>query len=138
MSTEELFNKEDLQNGYMIREGLKPFGVRAISNYVIMVKLKKAIKKATPGEMAEANKRVFGDKLPLKDFQINYNSLLRVLEIEDDVHIQRSLYVCQQEGIVESIMCILKKKVCPYDKKFLRSFFLSPSDLRHVSMDDFE
>jgi hypothetical protein len=137
-TSEGLFDKEDLHNRFIIRKGLKPYGARAISNYVLMVKLKKAIKKATAKEMGEANTRVFGATLPLKDFQINYTSLMRVLEIEEDVQIQRCVYILQQEGIVEAIMCLLKKRTCLRDQKFLRNYFLSPSDVSYLSMDDFE
>ncbi|CAN5730151.1 hypothetical protein BH11BAC7_BH11BAC7_21420 [soil metagenome] len=135
---ESKFDKEDLYNRFIVKNGLSVSSPRAISPYIMMVKLKKAIKKATPQEMEEVNNRVFGTNDPLKHFKIDFSSLMMRLELEDDEHVLKSLYVTQREGIVEGIMCILKKKYWNYDQKFLREYFLSPTIMPNLSMDDFE
>jgi hypothetical protein len=137
-SGERLFDKEDLFGRFIIKGGYRKSGSNSISPYVTMVKLKKAINRASDIEMEQVNRTVFGEKLPFKDHQIHKIELVRMLEVEEDGHTMKCLYVAQEIGIVDAMLCLLKKKEFNLDQKILRDYFLNPGELPNLSMDDFE
>src|SRR6476620_1608061 len=130
---EGMFDKHDLYNRFIIKSGYRKNGSNSISPYVTMVKLKKAINRASEQEMEEVNRFVFGDTLPFKDHCIHKIELVRMLEVEDDNNVMRSLYLAQEVGIVDAILCLIKKKNYNLDQRFLRDYFLNPGELPNVS-----
>lgn len=122
MNNDSIFDDHDAHNRFIALNGFHENNGIEISGYITQVKVKKLIRKVTDNELDELNELVFGKRLN-KFNSITREKLISSLDSMPHIRLLRTLYVREQEGAVDSLLCLLNKKKFPYDGRFLIRYF---------------
>ena len=136
MNTDELLDKEDLLNRFIVVSGLKRKNRRDVSIYVAFVKLKKIFNHISEEDFDRINKMRNGINAPFKEFLISQKSIIRILDSVSHDLLLKCLYVAQIDGAFDAMLFLLNLKKYDLDMKFLKSYFSNPPSLPFASLDD--
>lgn len=123
MNFNEMFDTPDALHKYRVMHGLHhDSGMKNISGYVLLVKVRKLIRSLTEEEIGDLNKIIFQKKLN-KFNKWTRDKLLGKLDMMPQLRLMRVLYVREKEGIADALLCLLDKKKFHYAQNFLTNWF---------------